>query len=106
MSLTSPRRSGPLVAKLPPLLDRRNVRHAVRITRCRCGCVLLRSDDDPSVTWTSGDWESEDQLDPRCSDRGCFCHRSRIIDLRGVETTILVLGGGPREDAKETSSAL
>ncbi|MDP9296050.1 MAG: hypothetical protein M3O88_05070 [Actinomycetota bacterium] len=68
--------------------------------------MLLRSDDNPSVTWTSGDWESEDQLHPRCSDRGCSCHRSRIVDLRAVETNILVLGGARPEDAKETSSAV
>jgi hypothetical protein len=92
-----------LVAKVPPLLDGRNVKHAVRISRCTCGCVLLRSDDDPSVTWTSGDWESEDQVDLRCSDRGCFCHRPRIVDIR--TETPLVLRNGPPEDAKETSSA-
>ena len=106
MSLTSPRRSDPLVAKLPPLLDGRNVRHAVRISRCpTCGCVLLRSDDDPSVTWTSGDWESEDQLDQRCRNRGCSCHTARIVDIRR-ETAPMVLRNGPPEDAKETSSAL
>jgi hypothetical protein len=91
-----------LVAKLPPLLDGRNIRHAVRISRCRCGCVLLKSDDDPSVTWTSGDWESEDQLYPRCIDRGCWCHASRVVDLRVVETGILVLGDTDRKDAPGT----
>jgi hypothetical protein len=87
-----------LVAKLPPLLDDHNVRHAVQITRCVCGCVLLRSDDDPAVTWVSGDWESEDQLDPRCRDRKCFCHASRLVDLRSDELRIRVLGSRSSEE--------
>ena len=82
-----------MVAKLPPLLDRHNVRHAVQITRCVCGCVLLRSDDDPEVTWSSGDWESEDQIDLRCRNRECSCHGSKVVDLRTEELRILVLGG-------------
>jgi hypothetical protein len=81
-----------LVAKLPPLSDAHNVRHAVQITRCMCGCVLLRSDDDPTVTWSSGDWESEDQMDLRCRDRECSCHGSSVLDLRSEELRILILG--------------
>jgi hypothetical protein len=87
-----------LVAKVPPLLDAHNVRHAVQITRCACGCVLLRSDDDPSVTWFSGDWESEDQVDLRCRDRECSCHGSRLVDLRSEELRILVLGSRPSNE--------
>jgi len=86
-----------LVAKLPPLLDAHNVRHAVKISRCVCGCVLLRSDDDPQVTWVSGDWESEDQVDLRCRDRECSCHASRLVDLRTEELRIVVLGSASDE---------
>ena len=93
-----------MVAKLPPLLDDRNVRHAVRISRCTCGCVLLRSDDDPRVTWTAGDWESEDQIHPRCSNRRCWCHTSRMVDLRVAEEGIVVLGRTRSTDAPETST--
>jgi len=92
-----------LVAKLPRLLDHQHVRHAVRISRCSCGCVLLRSDDDPAVTWTSGDWESEDQVDLRCRNRECTCHASRLVDLRAAELRILVLGDRP-SDATETAT--
>ena len=91
-----------MVAKLPPLLDGHNVRHAVQLTRCVCGCVLLRSDDDPKVTWSSGDWESEDQMDLRCRDRECSCHGSGLVDLRSEEFRILVLGSRSSDEAEAT----
>lgn len=96
-----------MVAKLPPLLDAHNVRHAVRLSRCSCGCVLLRSDDDPQVTWSSGDWESEDQVDLRCHNRECSCHgstRRGVVDLRSHELRILVLGAS-RSDEPEAAPA-
>jgi hypothetical protein len=93
-----------MVAKLPPLLDARNVRHAVRISRCTCGCVLLRSDDDPQVTWTSGDWESEDQIGLRCSDRTCWCHRARVVDLRIAESRKVALRQARPTEAPGTPS--
>jgi hypothetical protein len=81
-----------LVAKLPPLPDAGDLWQEARITRCTCGCVLLRSDRDPAVTWSSGDWESEDQVDLRCRDRECSCHSAHLVDLRADELRILVLG--------------
>ncbi|MFL5767911.1 MAG: hypothetical protein ACJ758_08730 [Actinomycetota bacterium] len=56
------------------------------------------------MTWSSGDWESEDQVDLRCRDRECSCHGSGMLDLRPEEFRILVLGRR-QSDAAEAAPA-